>query len=128
MDKSIDAWTEVIKELTAATSAQHRDNLTIIQRNLRWSTVRRTPKKHFSTIKSVHSLSICPTRAKKPVFSHCEVEEDKPSDLEDQMEDGGEFESTEKQCIDSKSTSRSNGFSESFPSQPPISVIHKYGE
>ena len=71
-------------------------------------TVRRSPLKHSKSLKSAHSPSPRPTRANKSGFSHFEVAEDEPSDIEAQLEDGGDFEGTEKEYISSKPTTPNN--------------------
>ena len=56
-------------------------------------------------IPALSSLSIHPLPAQhepKHCFTHFEVAGDEASNLEDQMEDGSEFDPTEKHCIASK--------------------------
>ena len=66
--------------------------------------MRRSPRKHSKSLKSAHSPSPRPRRANKSGFSHCEVAEDEPSDIEAEVEDGGDFEGTDKEGISSKTT------------------------
>ena len=73
-------------------------------------TLRRSPRKHSSSSKSVSSHSQRPVRTKKNVFANCAVAEDEPSDSEEQIPDGAEvnFLPSDKECMDSKTTPDSN--------------------
>ena len=132
--KGIDELIEILKEFTAATSAQNREQFAVNymylplcfrehftdkfpsfwryvsgqpneeEAQLVSPTVRRSPRKHSKSLKSAHSPSPRPKRANKSAFSHCEVAEDDPSDNEAEVEDGGDFEGTDKEGISSKTT------------------------
>ena len=66
--------------------------------------LRRSPRKHGSSSKSVCQPSPRPIRAKKNVFANCEVAEDEASDSEPEVEGGAEFVGSDNDEIDSNIT------------------------
>ena len=85
-------------------------------------TLRRSPRKHGSSSKSVCQPSPRPTRSKKNVFAHCQVAEDEASDSDPEVEGGGEFVGSDNNNIDSNRTPMENVRSVSL-SQVDITML-----
>ena len=67
-------------------------------------------------------------KPKKDVFANCEVAEDKPSDCEDEIQDGAEFVASDKQeHFGFKNNSNAEcSFSQSVPSGHQDAVLDQY--
>ena len=85
-------------------------------------TLRRSPRKHGSSSKSVCQPSPHPTRSKKNVFAHCQVAEDEASDSDGEVQGGGEFVGSDINNTDSNRTPLQNVLSVSL-SQVDISML-----
>ena len=85
-------------------------------------TLRRSPRKHGSSSKSVCQPSPRPTRSKKNVFAHCEVAEDEASDSDGEVQGGGEFVGSDINNTDSNRTPLHNVLSVSL-SQVDITML-----
>ena len=148
--KDIDDLLSMLKEMVAALSQQNRKEFAVSYQFLPISfreclyskfpkfmqlvlgeqpveevvspTLRRSPRKHGSSSKSVCQPSPRPTRSKKNVFAHCEVAEDEASDSDGEVQGGGEFVGSDINNTDSNRTPLQNVLSVSL-SQVDISML-----